>query len=374
MPHGPCRVHEALDARDPPGGPPRIVPAPSGRRRRPVGGLDAVAEDPDDLPQFVHRGHRRVPQDADGLALAAAQVPVHLQGPGVHGDQGQLMPEAVVHVLGDPLPFPQPGLPDHHGPLPQQLGVALLERVQQGPPLGPVAVGESGSQGGAQVVEGRREGDGEQPVPVPGPDETPPTFRTKAAMNAASARPTPAMYRPEDQPTTSSRGPKPGTKGVSPAVRTSTLAGSLRRTSDSAADPAATQISRHPSPPRSSSVPAPSRARTAASATSPVVLRPDHCPGTTNQAHPAASAAPIPSELRVPDFDIASTSRTVGRAPASGLLTFVSPSDDKSRPSRTGPDPDPEAHDHAPPTITPHGPAPRDRGKAHTHDDNAEAP
>lgn len=90
-------------------------------------------------------------------------------------------------------------------------------------------------------------------------------------------------------------------------MRTSTLAGSLRRSSDSTAAPAATAASRHPSPPRSSSVPAASSATTTARATSPVILRRDHCPGTANQFHQAAALAPISRAVRVRDFDIAST-------------------------------------------------------------------
>ncbi len=126
-------------------------------------------------------------------------------------------------------------------------------------------------------------------------------------MYAVNACPAPTMYRPDDQPTTSSSGPRPGTKGVSPAARTSVLDGSLRRTSESTAAPAATAASRHPSPPRMSSVPAASSATTTASATSPVVLRPDHCPGTRNQAHQSATRAPITPVPRLPDFAISST-------------------------------------------------------------------
>ncbi|MER5201606.1 hypothetical protein [Streptomyces sp. NPDC002825] len=42
-------------------------------------------------------------------------------------------------------------------------------------------------------------------------------------------------------------------------------------------------------------------------ATSPVILRRDHCPGTANQRHQAAALDPIRHAVRPPDFDISST-------------------------------------------------------------------
>lgn len=124
--------------------------------------LDAVAQDADDRAQFVHGGDRGLPQYPDGLALAARQRRVDLKGPGVHGDQRQLVAEAVVHVLGDALALAQPGLSGDHGALAQQLRVALLHGLQQGAALVPVAAGEAGHHGDHHEEERRDQGDGEQ--------------------------------------------------------------------------------------------------------------------------------------------------------------------------------------------------------------------
>ncbi|KQV12023.1 hypothetical protein ASC99_34865 [Kitasatospora sp. Root107] len=108
-----------------------------------------VPEQADHAAQFAHRADGRLPEHRDGLALTLGQGAVHLQRAGVHGDQRELVAQAVVHVLGDPVPLPEPGLPGDHDALAQQLVVALVQGGQQGPALRPVA-GEHGGQHGQQ--------------------------------------------------------------------------------------------------------------------------------------------------------------------------------------------------------------------------------
>ncbi len=55
-----------------------------------------------------------------------------------------------MHVLGDALALAQPRLPGDHGPLAQQLAVALLQRREQGAALRPVPAGQPRHHGDRQ--------------------------------------------------------------------------------------------------------------------------------------------------------------------------------------------------------------------------------
>lgn len=115
-----------------------------GSLRTGPGRLRVVPQDAHGFAQLPHRRSGCLSEDAHSFPLAAVELWVHLQRPGVHGDQGKLVAKAVVHVLGDALPLQQPGLARHHRLFAYQLGVVSPQGVQQGVPLGAVTGGETG--------------------------------------------------------------------------------------------------------------------------------------------------------------------------------------------------------------------------------------
>ncbi len=160
--HRRARAPRRRDQRVHPGGAPggrrprRLRFGAGSGRGRPLG---VHPEDADGLAQLPHRRPGGLPQDAHSLPLPAAELRVHLERPRVHRDQGELVAEAVVHVLGDPLPLQQPRLPCHHRLFAHQLRVVPAQCLQQVTALRAVPGGEPRHDRQHQVgarAQGRR--------------------------------------------------------------------------------------------------------------------------------------------------------------------------------------------------------------------------
>ncbi len=143
---------------------------------------------------------RRMPT----LPRPVPELGVHLQRPRVHGDQGELVAEAVVHVLGDALPLQQARLPRHHRLLTHQLGVVPAQRLQQVTALGAVPGGEPRHdrqhQIGARAQRRRRQQRQLQRLLTPALEQTARDVQHHSGgVRAATARQGRLMRLPADQ-------------------------------------------------------------------------------------------------------------------------------------------------------------------------------
>ncbi len=118
-----------------------------------------------------------------------------------------------------------------------------------------------------------------------------PTCARKAAVKAASARPTPTMRRPADQPSTIVISSVPGRNGVTAPAATRVAAGSRRRSSTRATTVTPLASIRAGLPWSSSSTPSPSSATIPASARSDAAVRGVQGSGPVSQSQPARAFA-----------------------------------------------------------------------------------
>ncbi len=137
------------------------------------------------------------------LPLPVAETGVHLQRPRVHRDQGELVAEAVVHVLGDPLPLQQPRLPRHHRLLAHQLGVVPAQRLQQVAALRAVPGREPRNNRQRQIGASAQHRRHQQRQPryssPPSASRARTTYSTSPAAYAPTARQGRLMRLPADQ-------------------------------------------------------------------------------------------------------------------------------------------------------------------------------